>query len=502
MSRLSESEKELLSHGQGKQPGPFETPRHTPHRWYHNPWKLVLVGGLLVGFAVTVGFSFGPYTEFHKVHTRQSAQGLGLSTLHNGTHPFRKTVILVSFDGFRADYLDRGLTPHLSQVVQKGGFQAQHMTPSFPSVTFPNHYTLVTGLYPEAHGIVGNEFYDPSLNATFYYKNETINRQSGWWGGEPIWVTTVKQGLLSAVDMWPGSTALIKDVLPTYLIPYDGTVKPYTKVDQLMAWLDLPFEERPSFLATYLPEVDSAGHRASPDSVEVNAALELVDDMVGYLQEQLAHRNLTEIVNVIYVSDHGMATVTPERTIYLEDLVEDIHQFKMITGYPLAALTPSDEHDIPAIYETLKQKSDGQPWNVYLRDNIPERFHFRHSGRIAPIVCIPDVGWTFFTRREYTHSYLYSGDINKRFGVHGYDNLDPTMHAIFIAHGPDFHMGSKPLQSSTGTESHLFGPSLSPQNQPLLHPAFANVNVYNILTKVLDLVPAPNNGTTDTRKSA
>ncbi|KAJ1659456.1 hypothetical protein IWQ61_001480 [Dispira simplex] len=500
MSRLSESEKELLSQGQGKQPGPFETPWHTPHRWYHNPWKLVLVGGLLVGFAVTVGFSFGPYTEFHKVHTRQSAQGL--STIHNGTHPFRKTVVLVSFDGFRADYLDRGLTPHLSQVVQKGGFQAQHMTPSFPSVTFPNHYTLVTGLYPEAHGIVGNEFYDPSLNATFYYKNETINRQSGWWGGEPIWVTTVKQGLLSAVDMWPGSTALIKDVLPTYLIPYDGTVKPYTKVDQLMAWLDLPFEERPSFLATYLPEVDSAGHRASPDSVEVNAALELVDDMVGHLQEQLAQRNLTEIVNVIYVSDHGMATVTPERTIYLEDLVEDVHQFKMITGYPLAALTPSDEHDIPAIYEMLKRKSDGQPWNVYLRDNIPERFHFRHSGRIAPIVCIPDVGWTFFTRREYTHSYLYNGDINRRFGVHGYDNLDPTMHAIFIAHGPDFHMGSKPLQSSTGTESHLFGPSLSPQNQPLLHPAFANVNVYNILTKVLDLVPAPNNGTTDTRKSA
>ncbi|KAJ1962051.1 hypothetical protein H4R35_007390, partial [Dimargaris xerosporica] len=257
----------------------------------------VAVGLFGVALLIVVGLSFSTYGD------RSARRALSQShapLLSNGTHQFQKTVILVSFDGFRADYLDRGLTPHLLDIEARGGFRAEYLIPSFPSITFPNHYTLVTGMYPETHGIIGNEFYDPALNATFYYKNDTITMKSSWWGGEPIWVTAEKHGRISAIDMWPGSLATIRGLAPTHVIPYKSGVAARTKIDQLMAWMDLPLSARPSLLATYVPEVDSMGHTYSPDSAEVNAALVIADQSVEYLLKALEARNLTHIVNVIY----------------------------------------------------------------------------------------------------------------------------------------------------------------------------------------------------------
>ncbi|RKP37063.1 alkaline-phosphatase-like protein, partial [Dimargaris cristalligena] len=414
----------------------------------------------------------------------------------NGTHAFRKTVILLSFDGFRADYLGRGLTPHFNQISLQGGLQAEFLSPCFPSITFPNHYSIVTGLYPEAHGIVSNEFFDPTFNESFYYKNDTLNRQSRWWGGEPIWVTAERNGQLAGVDMWPGSLAPVKDTLPTYLLPYKSRVAPRTKIDQLISWLDQPLDQRPTFLASYVPEVDSAGHTYSPDSEQVNSALALADDAVGYLQDSLAARNLTNIVNVIYVSDHGMAPVPTSQVIYLDDLL-DMEQVRFITGYPLAGITPHVDEDIPVLYETLKAKSEGQRWQVYLREDIPARFHYTDNERIPPIVCIPEVGWVFFTRQDYAHTHLGVGLTDRTIGVHGYDNLDPSMRAILMAHGPDFRYGS--LTAATTAEikykPDLDDSTLSPVAPAFIHSAFSNIELYNLMCHLLDLPANSNNGT-------
>ncbi|KAJ1984687.1 hypothetical protein H4R34_000521 [Dimargaris verticillata] len=456
----------------------------------------VAMGLFGVALLIVAGLSFSTYSD---QSIRRTPSQRHAPLLSNGTHQFRKTVILVSFDGFRADYLNRGLTPHLLDIETRGGFRAEFLTPSFPSVTFPNHYTLVTGMYPEAHGIIGNEFYDPTYNDTFYYKNDAITMQSRWWGGEPIWVTAEKHGHISAIDMWPGSLAKIKGVVPTHVIPYKSGVTARSKIDQLMAWLNQPLNTRPSFLATYVPEVDSMGHTHSPDSAEVNAALATVDQGVGYLRKALEARNLTHIVNVVYVSDHGMASVPPTNILYLDELI-DLDQVRWVYGYPLAGIVPKDDQAGEAIFKTLQEKSVGQHWAVYHRESIPTRFHFSNNDRIPPIVCIPEVGWTFYTRNQYDYAFLYTGEVDRVVGVHGYDNLDPTMRAIFLAYGPDFG-GERQVQAvplaALSKSAIAMGPkarrSSAVRRAP--HPAFSNVEVYNLLCHLLDIPASANNGT-------
>ncbi|KAJ1844148.1 hypothetical protein LPJ73_005258, partial [Coemansia sp. RSA 2703] len=243
--------------------------------------------------------------------------------LSNGTHMFRPTVILVSIDGFRADYLDRGISPSLVHLG-KQGLRADYMVPSFPSSTFPNHYTIATGLYPGTHGIVSNVFYDSQLNDTFVYKDMRKNTESKWWeGGEPIWVTAEKQGVKAGIDMWPGSTAVIRGHKPSYVIPYSDRVHPTEKTQQILEWLDLPLERRPAFLATYMPEVDSAAHSLGPDAKKVNEAIQMVDEALGDLWKAIEQRNLTKVVNLMVVSDHGMAASRAQtNAVYLDDIID------------------------------------------------------------------------------------------------------------------------------------------------------------------------------------
>ncbi|KAJ1910619.1 hypothetical protein IWQ60_010558 [Tieghemiomyces parasiticus] len=480
---------------------PFLDPEHSSERKPVSPYSMVNKAVIIlfcVGLAAVVALSVRGYMGENQANLRAHTEALR----SNGTHAFRKTVILISFDGFRADYLDRGITPHLHALRDEANaFQAEYMNPSFPSITFPNHYTIATGLYPETHGIVANEFYDPVLNQTFYYKNDLITRDAQWWGGEPIWVTAERQGHLAGIDMWPGSTAPIGGVLPTYLIAFSDPVAPRTKVDQLMTWLDLPLDRRPTFLASYVPEVDHAGHAYSPDSRQVNDSLVLADDAVGYLRASLAARNLTDVVDVVYLSDHGMASVPDNQIIYLEDLV-DPDLLELVSGYPLAGLWPKHASDTARIYEALRIQSAGQRWAVYLREDIPARFHYAHNDRIPPIVCIPEVGWTFYTRHQYDHSHLYSGKVSKTIGVHGYDNLDPTMRAIFLAHGPSFHAGKLVGQAADGQPQDSAGalhPPIGPAPRDVetatIQPPFDNVEVYNLLCHLLGLTPSANNGT-------
>ncbi|KAF1942584.1 ectonucleotide pyrophosphatase/phosphodiesterase family member 1 [Clathrospora elynae] len=400
----------------------------------------------------------------------------------NGTSLFAPTTILISLDGFRADFLYRNLTPTLNQFIQEG-ISPKYMLPSFPSVTFPNHYTMATGMYPEAHGVVGNTFWDPELKQEFYYTDPERSLQPHWWGGEPIWVTAEKHKVRTAVHMWPGSEAHILDQEIAYIDKYNGSELLATKVDRIMGLLDLPgpkdmgansLTPRPQLIAAYVPNVDSDGHRYGPNSTEIRKTITDADAMLGSILAGLHQRNLTDIVNVVIVSDHGMATTDVSRLIQLEDLI-DPTELSHIDGWPLYGLRPKDPSAIQRLYKQLKNRTTDNPnVEIYLRDeNMPERYHFSKNERIAPLWIVPKAGWAIVTKDEFdVEEGKKKGDVYHPRGLHGYDHEHPLMRAIFVARGPAF--------------PHKPGSRMEP---------FQNIELYNIICDSINLTPAPNNGT-------
>jgi len=415
--------------------------------------------------------------------SRRSRTKSTFDLLSNGTSAFAPTTILISLDGFRADFLQRGLTPTLNTFIEQG-VSPRYMLPSFPSVTFPNHFTLVTGLYPESHGVVGNTFWDPELKEEFYYTDPERSMQPKWWQAEPVWNTAEKTGIKTAIHMWPGSEALIGGIIPTFLDKFNETEVLPRKVDRILQLLDLPGHEessrrslhdggeRPQFIAAYVPVVDADGHKYGPNSTEIRQTIKNVDDMLHDLFDGLRQRNLTDIVNVVIVSDHGMSTVNG--LIQLDDLI-DLNLVEHIDGWPLYGLRPKDPTDLQGLYDSLVvQSAKNSNFDVYLRDeNMPERYHFSHNDRIAPLWIVPKTGWAVVKREEFdVEEAKKTGKVYHPRGLHGYDHEHPLMRAIFIARGPAF-----PHTPNSRIE------------------VFQNIEVYNIICDSLHITPRPNNGT-------
>lgn len=308
---------------------------------------------------------------------------------------------------------------------------------------------MATGMYPEAHGVVGNTFWDPHLEKEFYYTDPERSLQPYWWGGEPLWVTAEKQKVRSAVHMWPGSEAHILDQQIAYIDKYNGSELLPLKVNRIMGLLDNPGPKdigataatpRPQLIAAYVPNVDGDGHKYGPNSTEIRQTIADADAMLGGILKGLHERNLTSIVNVIVVSDHGMATTDVTRLIQLEDLI-DPAELSHIDGWPLYGLRPKNPSDLQRLYSQLKEKSASNPnIDVYLRDeNMPERYHFSKNERIAPLWIVPKVGWAIVTKDEFdVEEGKKKGDVYHPRGLHGYDHEHPLMRAIFVARGPAF----------------------------------------------------------------
>ncbi|KAI0154146.1 Phosphodiest-domain-containing protein [Xylariaceae sp. FL1272] len=400
----------------------------------------------------------------------------------NGTALFAPTTLIISLDGFRADFLNRGLTPRLNAFI-KEGVSPLFMTPSFPSVTFPNHYTLATGLYPESHGVVGNTFWDPALKDEFYYTDPKKSLDPKWWGGEPFWVTAELQGVRTAVHMWPGSEAHIHNMDPSFLDRYNGDEKLGKKVDRILEFLDKPglenpdldvADSRPQIIAAYVPNVDADGHRYGPNSTQIRKTISKVDSMLDDIFHGLEQRNLTDIVNVIIVSDHGMATTDVSRMIQVEDLI-DLEKVDHLDGWPLVGVRPKNPEDLEILHQQAAEKAKSNPnLDVYLKDkDMPERYHFSNNDRIAPLWIVPKTGWAIVEKAEFDIEAAKEKKIpyHPR-GLHGYDHEHPLMRAIFVARGPAF-----PHQPHSKVET------------------FQNINVYNILCDSIGMDPMPNNGT-------
>jgi predicted AlkP superfamily pyrophosphatase or phosphodiesterase len=372
--------------------------------------------------------------------------------------PLNQKVLLISIDGFMNTYIDRNPTPNFDRMIESG-VKADHLIPVFPTKTFPNHYSQVTGLLAEHHGIISNSFPDDTLGGRFSYgpPDDSPNDER-WWGGEPIWTTAERQGKTSATMFWPGSEASINGVRPTKWKEYDGSVDNYSRIDSVMSWLDPAGDIDADLSTLYFSHVDSRGHSYGPNSAEVDQAVMNADSLIGYLWEKIDEIGLREHLNVILVSDHGMAELSEEKVIFLDDLV-DMDSFEMIDVNPVAMLKPNEGMS-DAIYNALKEQEEN--YRVYRKEELPEIFGFVDHYRIPEIIMVADVPYTITT-----HSYFDDRGIPA--GMHGYDNRAPEMAALFIASGPAFKKG----ESS---------------------PPVSALNLYELMAYILDLEPAENDG--------
>jgi predicted AlkP superfamily pyrophosphatase or phosphodiesterase len=371
------------------------------------------------------------------------------------------TVILISLDGFRYDYLDKYKPATLNKLAKKG-VRAKWLIPSFPTKTFPNHYTVATGLYPEHHGIVENNIYDFGTVFTLSKREEVQNPR--WWLGEPIWVTAEKQGKRAGAFFFPGTEAEIMGKRPTFWKEYDGKIPNETRVDQILSWLDLPQTERPQIFTLYFSDTDDAGHDFSPDSEEVKKAVEKVDSNLQRLVEGLKKRKISKKVNLIIVSDHGMATVKPENSVMLDEYFDFSKTERILWTGEIVQIFPKENED-NTILEKLESIKNARCWR---KSDIPARLHYQSSPRIAPIVCSADEGW-YLTSKERLEERKNRADQGKIRGAHGYDNQYQSMQATFIAHGNAFKKGK------------------------VVEP-FENIQIYNLMCKILGLQPAKNDG--------
>jgi predicted AlkP superfamily pyrophosphatase or phosphodiesterase len=389
-------------------------------------------------------------------------------SIHAQAKPIRDlqpTVILISLDGFRYDYLNRYRPPHLNSVAA-AGVRARWMIPSFPSKTFPNHYTIATGLYPQNHGIVENNMFDAGLNAVFTLSDRKEVENSRWWLGEPIWVTAEKQGQKSGSIFYPGTEGEVAGIRPTFWKRYDENISNDQRVDMMLSWLDLPRGQRPSFIALYFSDTDDAGHEFGPVSNKTRRAVLKVDQEIGRLVQGLKAREIFGQINLIIVSDHGMARVNWRNAILLDKLFDTNLAERIFWTREIVSIFPRAGKE-NEIYQSLRRSLPTQA-KVYRKAEMPARFHYSKSPRIAPLLVVPNEGWILTNRQAFAEMQA-KGDAKNSRGGHGYDNRLRSMRAIFIAHGASFKKGK------------VVAP-------------FENIQVYNIMTRILGLKPAANDG--------
>lgn len=371
--------------------------------------------------------------------------------------PQRNTMILISIDGLKPSYLELTDTPTLDSLITRGVL-AESMIPVFPTSTFPNHYSLVTGLYTENTGVISNTMFDEEIGRFFRLSDRSAVGDCRWYGGEPIWVTAETQGVRTATMFWPGSEAEIMGVRPTRWSVFDNAVTYEMRADSVLTWLALEDETRPDFITLYFSRVDSRGHSHGPYHEETLEALTYVDGILNTIMNGIREMGLENQVNILITSDHGMIDLSEDRLVFLDDII-DLDTVNIINWSPVVMLQPT-EGNTELVYNQLKAAENN--FRVYMREDLPARWRFGGHHRVPDVVAVADLGWTISSRSFFERRGILAG-------THGFDNAYPDMHAFFLAAGPDFHQGK------------------------VIEP-FSVVHIYELMAYLLNLEPAPNDG--------
>ncbi len=363
-------------------------------------------------------------------------------------------LVILSLDGFRWDYSDNANTPNLDRIT-KEGVKAVSMIPSFPTKTFPNHYTMVTGLYPDNHGIVINNFYDPETGKHYSVSDREAVGNGDFYGGEPVWVTAEKQGMKSASLFWVGSEAEINGVRPSMWKTYDQSMPFEQRIDTVISWLQLPEKIRPHLVLWYIHEPDSRGHEFGPESPEMRECVEHLDSIVGIFLTKLKKLPIADKVNFIVTSDHGMGAIYADKCVKLDNYIREDWVDVIHGGNPAFTIL-SNENYYDSIWNNLRKIPHLKVWK---NPDLPERLHYGQNPRTLDFTVVADSGW----------SVVYGNETAGDGGTHGYDNNFTDMRTIFFAFGPAFKKGYKQT-------------------------TFENVDLYPLMTEILELKPAENDG--------
>ncbi|XP_042359953.1 ectonucleotide pyrophosphatase/phosphodiesterase family member 5 [Plectropomus leopardus] len=363
-------------------------------------------------------------------------------------------LLLVSFDGFRWDYIYRVPTPNFHSIMDDG-VKVENVENAYITKTFPNHYSLVTGLYAETHGIVANEMYDPTTNRSFSMETDSIYESQWWEEAVPLWVTVQKAGGRSGAAMWPGSDVKIHGMFPNQYLQYNASVSFESRVERIIEWFSAPKEEAVDFGVLYWEEPDESGHILGPQNNLMDKIIAGIDEKLGFLMNELKKAGLYEKVNLIVTSDHGMAQLSRDKIIELDEYVSrDLYTW--VDKSPVVGILPK-EGKLEEVYSKLVDANPNMV--VYKKEDIPEHFHYQHNIRIMPILIESKEGWTI-TQNSSEHLML---------GNHGYDNRLRSMQPVFVARGPAFR-------------------------QNYIKTSMRSVDLYPLMCHILSIHPLPNNG--------
>ena len=361
-------------------------------------------------------------------------------------------VLLISFDGFRYDYLDKTETPNFDYFVSTG-VHAKSLVPVFPSLTFPNHYSIATGSYSDSHRILSNSFFSKILDKTYSMRDSESVQNGKFYGMEPIWVTAGKEGINTATYFWIGSEAEINGHRPSIYKKYDGSVSFESRVDSVIAWFKLPKDRRPQLSMLYFSEPDYSGHRYGTDGDEIISSIKEMDLLLGYIIAQLKTLEIYHKLNIIIVSDHGMTNVDRKKVILLDEYI-DLDQYDLILGPSISSLNFKIDKDMIKIDKMIQHLS------IFDKEDIPSDYHFKNKDS-PDYLFVADEGWFISTTSNIENKKSFP------MGMHGYISQNIDMHGIFMASGPSFNNG-------------------------ILVDSFENINVYPLICRTLNINPYDN----------
>lgn len=395
-----------------------------------------------------------PYILFVVFLALVGGQDAYVRYLRNRKVAPRNYTVVLSLDAFRYDYQNLANTPALDSISRMG-VKAKGFQPVFPSLTFVNHYAMATGLYPENNGIVANNFWERGTKRTFSMYDKKTTTQDYFYGGEPIWVTAESQKVKAVSISWVGSDTQQKGYRPTKWASYSADVPFKARIDSVIKWLNVPYGERPHLAMCYIEETDNAGHSYGPDSEDMKTSIQKADSLVAYFMARLGELSFSDSINFIVLSDHGMAPISNEKVVDLTPMVKSSWIDTLICS-PAISFAYCKKNCEDSLMSVLGNVEGLTSWK---RADAPECFHYSANTRIGDVVVLSDSGW----------SQIYKSSRPLPKGMHGFDNANPLMNGVFYAFGPDFKVGYE-----------------APQLQ--------NIDLYELLCRLLEIAPASNNG--------